>query len=107
MYPNLQGFSAFGFGRRICPGLSLAEQTMNLFVARFAWACQIGKRLDPQTSEDMDVPLYDYTAGFNTRPMPFDFALKARDEGRLELLRKVVEAGKLEDPLRRKEDITT
>ena len=75
---------------------------MNLFVARVAWACQIGKRIDPPTGEGMDVPLYDYTAGFNTRPMPFGFALKARDEKRLELLRKVVEAGKLADPLRSK-----
>lgn len=75
---------------------------MNLFVARFAWACQMGKRIDPPTGEEMDVPSYNYTAGFNTRRMLFDSALKARDEEKLKLLRKVVEAGQLEDLFRSK-----
>ena len=77
---------------------------MNVLAARIAWACQISKKVDAQTGKEIEVPLYDYTAGFNAQPMPFEFDLKPRDGKRLELLRKVVETGKLEDPLRSKEE---
>ncbi|KAK5215866.1 hypothetical protein LTR72_011118 [Exophiala xenobiotica] len=35
-YPNLQSFSAFGFGRRICPGVNIAENSLHLLIARMA-----------------------------------------------------------------------
>ncbi|KAL6887113.1 cytochrome P450 [Trichoderma evansii] len=38
-FPNLQNFSAFGFGRRICPGQSIAERSLNIVVARIGWGC--------------------------------------------------------------------
>jgi len=71
-FPTLQNFSAFGFGRRICPGMNIAEKSLYLLVARIAWACTISKR------PNVDVPWYDYTAGFNTQPKKFSFDLKAR-----------------------------
>jgi cytochrome P450 len=74
-YPNIQGFSAFGFGRRICPGLNIAERSLNLLVARIAWACDINAK------EGWKYPDYDYTKGFNVQPNWFPFKLKAR-EGR-------------------------
>jgi cytochrome P450 len=72
VYPNLQNYSNFGFGRRICPGQNIAERSLYIEAAMIAWACDIkevpGKR----------PPLYDYAAGFNTRPNWFPFELKAR-----------------------------
>ena len=35
-YPNLQNISAFSFGRRICPGLNIAERLLNIVVVRLA-----------------------------------------------------------------------
>ena len=51
IYPNIQGFSAFGFGRRIYPGLKYCRE-----------------ELDPGCGEDClgmcwKYPEYDYTRG--------------------------------------------
>lgn len=43
-FPNLQAYSAFGFGRRICPGLNVAERSLKLLVARLGWACRVEKK---------------------------------------------------------------
>lgn len=79
-YPNLQNFSAFGFGRRICPGLNIAERSLYLLIARIGWTCEISKRAG------VEVPWYDYTSGFNVQPKKFVFDLRARDETRWEVL---------------------
>ncbi|KAL7908167.1 cytochrome P450 [Trichoderma velutinum] len=71
-FPNLQNFSAFGFGRRICPGQSIAERSLNIVVARIGWGCTVSKL------RDMEVPLYDYTTGFNVQPKKFHFSLESR-----------------------------
>ncbi len=92
-HPNLQGFSAFGFGRRICPGLNVAENSLHLLVARLAWAAHFSKR------DGVDVPLYDYTAGFNVQPNPFVFDLRPRSHARAALVRTVWETGRDRDPL--------
>ncbi|USP75348.1 uncharacterized protein yc1106_02622 [Curvularia clavata] len=65
-YPSLQNFSAFGFGRRICPGLNIAEQSLYILISRIAWCCN----LSCKTSADDQVikpPLYNYVAGFNIK----------------------------------------
>ncbi|KAK5445352.1 hypothetical protein LTS15_010133 [Exophiala xenobiotica] len=92
-FPNLQNFSAFGFGRRICPGMNLAENSLHLLIARMAWATKISKR------PGIDVPLYDYTAGFNVQPKPFVFDLKPRNQARKNIVDKLWENGKNKDPL--------
>ncbi|KAL2062551.1 hypothetical protein VTL71DRAFT_6817 [Oculimacula yallundae] len=81
-FPNLQNFSAFGFGRRICPGLNIAEKSLFILTARVAWAFNITKRTG------IEVPWYDYTSGFNVQPKPFTFDLEARDLGRSNLIEK-------------------
>lgn len=91
-FPNLQNFSSFGFGRRICPGMNIAENSLHLLVARMAWATEISKR------PGVEVPLYDYTAGFNVQPKPFVFDLKPRSEGRRRLVERTWEVGKGRDP---------
>ncbi|PVH90895.1 cytochrome P450, partial [Periconia macrospinosa] len=77
VYPNLQNFSAFGFGRRFCPGVNIAERSLNILTARIAWACHISKKKD-EDGRDIDVPWYDYSAGFNVQPNWFPFALRPR-----------------------------
>ena len=92
-FPNLQNYSSFGFGRRICPGMNIAENSLHLLVARIGWAADIAKR------PGVDVPLYDYTAGFNVQPKPFVFVLKPRSNARQMLIEKTWEVGKGRDPL--------
>ncbi|PVH74478.1 cytochrome P450 [Cadophora sp. DSE1049] len=78
-FPTLQNFSAFGFGRRICPGMNIAERSLYILTARIAWACKISKAKDSQ-GVIIDVPSYDYTSGFNVMPKNFAFNLSPRSK---------------------------
>lgn len=98
-YPNLQNYSAFGFGRRICPGMHIAERSLNLLIARIAWACDIGKKTD-SSGEEVPVPLYDYVSGFNVQPNRFAFDLKARGEQRWRIIKEAHEMEMENDPLK-------
>ncbi|EXJ92987.1 hypothetical protein A1O3_01543 [Capronia epimyces CBS 606.96] len=91
-FPNLQNFSAFGFGRRICPGMNIAENSLHLLVARMAWGVHVSKR------PGIEIPLYDYTAGFNVQPKPFVFDLRARNELRKALIEQTWENNKPPGP---------
>ncbi|KAL4945698.1 hypothetical protein BDV06DRAFT_230158 [Aspergillus oleicola] len=86
-YPNIKRFSAFGFGRRICPGLDTAERSLFIQVTLLVWACRIGKKIG-EDGKEVDVPWFDYTTGANIMPNKFEFSLIARDEKRMELLRE-------------------
>ncbi|KAH6718400.1 cytochrome P450 [Leptodontidium sp. MPI-SDFR-AT-0119] len=81
-FPNLQNFSAFGFGRRICPGMNIAEKSLHLLTARMAWAFTLKKR------PGVEVPLYDYTSGFNVQPKPFVFDSEVRSPEKRDLIQK-------------------
>lgn len=85
-YPNLQNFSAFGFGRRFCPGVNIAERSLNILTARIAWACHISKKKD-KNGDEIDVPWYDYNTGFNVQPNWFPFDLKVR-KGRDQIVKE-------------------
>lgn len=99
-YPNMQGFSAFGFGRRICPGLSVAERSLNIAVARIAWACNISKQID-ESGKEIDVALYDYVkGGINAQPNPFPFRLEPRSQHRVEVLRAALDTLTEQDSLK-------
>ncbi|KAJ9602887.1 hypothetical protein H2200_012667 [Cladophialophora chaetospira] len=84
-FPNLKRFAAFGFGRRICPGLMAAERSLFIEVSMLMWACSVEKKLD-SSGNVIPVPWYDYKPGNNTGPKKFDFVLKTRSEKRLALL---------------------
>jgi cytochrome P450 len=68
-YPNLQNFSAFGFGRRICPGQNIAERSLYILISRVAWACHITQKRD-QSGNPLPPPKYDYVPGFNVSSPP-------------------------------------
>ncbi|KAF2179947.1 cytochrome P450 [Zopfia rhizophila CBS 207.26] len=99
VYPNLHNYSAFGFGRRICPGQNIAERSLNILTARIAWACDIAKARDWEGKE-VEVPLYDYTTGFNVQPRPFPFDLKVRSQDRLQVIDDELERVMRDDPLK-------
>jgi len=63
-HPNLQNFSAFGFGRRICPGQNIAERSLYILISRVAWTCDISAKRDSAGNVILP-PSYDYVSGFN------------------------------------------
>jgi hypothetical protein len=97
-FPTLQNFSAFGFGRRICPGMNIAERSLYLLPPRVAWACRISRQKDAQGNEIVP-PSYDYTTGFNTQPKTFPFDLQPRSKDRAEHVAKAWEEAHRNDPL--------
>jgi cytochrome P450 len=60
----------FGAGRRICPGIHVAESTMMLTMARILWAFQIAKAKDEQGRE-IEVDPDAITQSIASRPLPF------------------------------------
>ncbi|KLO04414.1 cytochrome P450, partial [Schizopora paradoxa] len=79
--------SAFGFGRRICPGKELAVAILFIYVAQTLAAFTVGKALDADGNEI--VPDEDYTNGIISRPKDFLCSIKPRSEKMVELINAV------------------
>ena len=102
-YPNINNYSSFGFGRRICPGMHIAERSLNVLIARIAWACDIKKKVG-KDGKEVDVPMYDYCDGFNVQPNWFAFDLKVRSEGRWRIVEEAYRREMENDPLKSRWD---
>jgi len=80
-HPSKSGHSSFGWGRRICPGASLAENSVYIALAKMLWA------FDIQPKHGVSYNTFAYTEGFNIRPQSFACEIKIRSEAhRLVLL---------------------
>ncbi|KAF7197168.1 Cytochrome P450 monooxygenase [Pseudocercospora fuligena] len=99
-YPNIQHYMAFGNGRRICPGMHIAERSLTLLVAQIAWACDVRKKVEG--IEEVSVPLESFKDAMFLEPEMFQFHLTARSHERMELIAKATELSKEGDPLRYK-----
>lgn len=97
-FPNLQNFSSFGFGRRICPGQNIAERSLNILAARIVWACHISPATDVN-GQAIKVPLYDYTSGFNVQPRWFPFSLDPRGPEKVQIIHQAWDDEQGRDPL--------
>lgn len=97
-FPNITHFSSFGFGRRICPGMHIAERSLYLLTARIAWTCNWRKKRG-HDGKEIEPPLYDYVDGFNVQPKWFPFDLEVRSEERMAIVRRAREEADRTDPL--------
>ncbi|CAL5868392.1 uncharacterized protein PFLUO_LOCUS2617 [Penicillium psychrofluorescens] len=89
-HPAKEGHSSFGWGRRICPGAGLAQNSLFIALVRLLWAFEIrpAKTLyGPERSYDT----FAYTQGFNIRPFPFECEISVRSEAHRRVLRKELE----------------
>ncbi len=59
-FPNDKGYMTFGWGRRICVGMALAEQGTWISIARMLWGFKFSKALDV-SGKEMPVDIFDYT----------------------------------------------
>ncbi|KAK4188627.1 cytochrome P450 [Podospora australis] len=96
-YPNLNGFSQFGFGRRTCQGVPIVEQDLFLSMGGMAWAFTIQKKIDPQTGKEIPVHWNDYTPLLIAKPCRFEFDAIPRTETRMEEMREMFEKAKEEE----------
>ncbi|KAF9260384.1 cytochrome P450 [Marasmius fiardii PR-910] len=74
----------FGFGRRICPGLHLAEASLWLCIAMSLAVFDIR----PEVGEDGEpiIPEHENTSGTISHPVPFKFRIKPRSQKALALI---------------------
>lgn len=72
---------AFGGGRRICPGMHLAENSLFILCAKFLWAFDPRSPLNAQGVEQECVVTDDfYEPGTTTLPKPFRCRIIPRNE---------------------------
>ncbi|KAI0594596.1 cytochrome P450 [Biscogniauxia sp. FL1348] len=96
LYPNLHGFSQFGFGRRTCQGIPIVDQDLFLAMGGMAWAFHIRKK---RRADGSEIPVHwnNYTPLLIAKPAPFEFDAITRSEKIERLLREMWETGKGED----------
>ncbi|KAF5538608.1 oxidoreductase [Fusarium napiforme] len=76
-YPGTLGHSAFGWGRRICPGMHLGAASVTLNIARILWGFEVNPEKD-EKGRDVDVDIFAYSEGFNSSPLPFPCSITPR-----------------------------
>ncbi|KAJ1303732.1 hypothetical protein OPQ81_008156 [Rhizoctonia solani] len=67
---------AFGFGRRICPGIHIAQQSLWLTISNLLAQFEIKKACTADGEEI--TPVENYTKDIISRPLPFECSIKAR-----------------------------
>lgn len=77
----------FGFGRRICPGRFLADNTMFLSAARSLAVFRIGKQI-AENGTEVDVQA-EFQPGVISHPVPWKFQITPRDDAREALILSV------------------
>lgn len=78
--PETRDHWAFGGGRRICPGMHLAENSLFILCAKFLWAFDPRPPLGDNGKEETVVITEDlYESGTTTLPKPFRCRLVPRN----------------------------
>lgn len=77
----------FGAGRRICPGMHVAERSLFLGISRILWAFDIRPAQDA-TGQDVLPDQEKLTQGFVCMPEEFPAAITPRSEAKAEVVRK-------------------
>ncbi|EPQ28871.1 uncharacterized protein PFL1_03673 [Pseudozyma flocculosa PF-1] len=73
-----RGSVAFGFGRRVCPGLNVAMRSLHINIACMAWAFDIAQ---PDGRPER-VDTFAFNSAANSHPLPFDATFTYRDPAR-------------------------
>lgn len=78
----------FGAGRRVCPGMHLAENSLFITLAKLLWAFKIEPAIGPDGQiQPVDTSDEAYELGSNTLPRPFKARFIPRDAQREQVTR--------------------
>ncbi|KAF2774010.1 putative cytochrome P450 oxidoreductase [Teratosphaeria nubilosa] len=78
----------YGAGRRICPGLHLAERNMWRIVAKLIWGFDILEPLDPVTGKLVPLDENAYSSSILVSPLPFKVRVVPRSERVLQSIKR-------------------
>jgi len=68
----------FGSGRRVCPGMHVAQDTMALTTMRLLWAFNFEPAKDPTTMRPIKVDIEDFSSNLTLAPRPFRCTITPR-----------------------------
>ncbi|KAK0229095.1 cytochrome P450 [Armillaria nabsnona] len=78
---------AFGSGRRICPGINFANNSLALNAMNLIWAFQFSPPLDAATGTPLPVDIFAYSKGVTTAPYPFQCQITPRSDLKAKLIK--------------------
>ncbi|KAF8216492.1 cytochrome P450 [Mycena galopus ATCC 62051] len=84
---NLRPTLPFGGGRRICPGIHLAQDTINLNVMNLLWAFNFNKAIG-QDNTLVEVDTMDYLTGLTSKPRSFKCRITPRTAETAEIIQR-------------------
>ncbi len=79
--PNDRDHFSYGAGRRVCPGVHIAEKSLFLNISRLLWAFNVTKKANVEPNAEM-VP------GWLSIPMPFECDINVRSERHKEIIER-------------------
>jgi cytochrome P450 len=83
--PTKRDQFSFGAGRRICPGIHVAERSLFLGISRMLWAFDISPKLDDQSQPILPNPDV-LTQGFVVLPVEFPAQIRPRSASRADVV---------------------
>jgi len=78
--------STFGFGRRVCPGRHIGQNSLFSVIARLLWAYRIDYAYE--NGKKLEVDPWNMTQGSDSRPMPFKASFRPRSSKHQEIIEK-------------------
>ncbi|KAF8599111.1 cytochrome P450 [Ceratobasidium sp. AG-I] len=77
----------FGSGRRFCPGVHLAMNSLMVNTMNLIWAFNYGPEIDSETGKPIPVDIFNYSKGILTCPEPFMCTIKPRSKHHAEIIK--------------------
>lgn len=81
-FPTICQYSQFGYGRRICQGMEVAEADLLVGIGAIAWGFDVRKAINPDTGLEIAVPEMAYSELLIAKPKWFQFSLTPRSNDR-------------------------
>ncbi|KAJ7640418.1 cytochrome P450 [Mycena polygramma] len=78
---------AFGVGRRICPGIHLAQNSISINTMNLVWAFDFTTATDAG-GKPMELDTFDYQRGILTGPCPFKCKITPRTREKAEIIER-------------------
>lgn len=78
----------YGAGRRICPGVHLAERNMWRIAAKLLWAFEFAEPVDPESGKVVHLDPHAYNPGILQAPLPFNVRITPRSKAHIETIRR-------------------
>lgn len=77
----------YGAGRRICPGIHLAERNMWRIAAKLLWAFDFAEPVDASTGKVAPLDIDGYADGTLRMPLPFKVRITPRSQTHINLIK--------------------